>query len=47
MAATNQVSGLASGFDWKTMLDQLRQVENQKVVVIQNQQKTYQDKLTA
>ncbi len=47
MAGTSQVSGIASGVDWKSILDQLRQVENNKVVLIQNQQKTYQDKLTA
>jgi flagellar hook-associated protein 2 len=47
MASTSQVSGLSSGFDWKTMLEKLRQVENNKVVLIQNQQKSYQDKITA
>jgi flagellar hook-associated protein 2 len=47
MAGTTQMSGVASGVDWKSILDQLRQVENQKVVLIQNQEKTYQNKLTA
>jgi flagellar hook-associated protein 2 len=47
MAGTSQVSGLSSGIDWKTMLEQLREVENKKVVLIQNQEKTYQDRLTA
>ncbi|HSR12095.1 MAG TPA: flagellar filament capping protein FliD, partial [Thermodesulfobacteriota bacterium] len=47
MAATNQVSGLSSGFDWKTMLEQLREVETRKVTLIQNRQKTYRDRLSA
>ena len=47
MAGTSQVSGLSSGIDWKTMLEQLREVENKKVVLIQNQETTYQNKLTA
>ena len=41
------VSGLSSGFDWQTVVSQLRQVEAQKVTALQTKQNTAQSKLTA
>ena len=41
------VSGLASGVDWRNIIDQLKQLEYKKIELIQNRQKTYQDKLGA
>jgi flagellar capping protein FliD len=46
MAGTMGISGIASGVDWKSIIDQLRQLEYKKIELIQNQQKTYQDKLS-
>ena len=43
---TNLVSGLASGFDWKTMIDQLMQVDQKKVDLVGNQQTTYKNQLS-
>jgi flagellar hook-associated protein 2 len=39
------VSGLASGLDWQNIIDQLKALEEKKVDLVRNQQKTYQDKL--
>jgi flagellar hook-associated protein 2 len=44
--ATNIISGLSSGIDWKTMVDQLISVDHQRVDLITNKQKTEQTKLT-
>jgi flagellar hook-associated protein 2 len=44
--STNLVSGLASGFDWKTMIDQLMQIDQQKVTLVGNQQTTYKNQLS-
>ncbi len=44
--ATNLISGLASGIDWKTMVDQLISVDHQRVDLITNKQKADQSKLT-
>jgi flagellar hook-associated protein 2 len=42
------ISGLGSGFDWQSTVDQLRQVENNQRINPLNTQKTaYQDKLSA
>ena len=40
------VSGLASGVDWRNIIDQLKELENKKIELVKNRQKTYQDKLS-
>ncbi len=45
--STFSVSGLGSGFDWQSVIDKVREVEEQKVTLLTNQQTTYSDKLTA
>jgi len=47
MAATSVVSGLASGLDWRKIIDQLRQVEYQKIDLVQDRKKVYEDRLSA
>ena len=44
--STNLVSGLASGFDWRTMIDQLMEVEHKKVDLVEDQKTEYEDKLS-
>ncbi len=44
--ATNLISGLASGIDWKNMVDQLISVEHRRVDLITNKQTSEQAKLT-
>ena len=44
--STNLISGLSSGFDWRSMIDQLMKVEHQPVDLVDNKKKEYQDKLT-
>lgn len=41
------VGGVSSGIDWKTMIEQLRQVENQRVTLLTNRQTAYSNKLSA
>jgi len=45
MSSTNLVSGLASGFDWRTIVDQLIAIEHKKVEFIEDEQKAYEEKL--
>ncbi|MGQ9846335.1 MAG: flagellar filament capping protein FliD [Bacteroidales bacterium] len=47
MSATSMVSGLASGLDWKNIIDQLRKIEYKKVDLIENQKKVYEEKVKA
>lgn len=47
MSATSMVSGLASGLDWKNIIDQLRKIEYKKIDIIENQKKTYEEKVKA
>ena len=44
--STNLVSGLSSGFDWKTMIDQLMQLDQKKVDLVGDQQTTYKNQLS-
>ena len=44
--STNLVSGLSSGFDWKSMIDQLMQLEQKKVDLVGDQQTTYKNQLS-
>ncbi len=41
------LSGLGSGFDWQSVVDQLRQVENQKITSLNSQKTQYDNKLSA
>ncbi|MFH1673047.1 MAG: flagellar filament capping protein FliD [Pseudomonadota bacterium] len=45
--STSAVSGLASGIDWRTMLDQLYGVEHKRVDVVVENKTTYENKLSA
>jgi flagellar hook-associated protein 2 len=44
--STNMVSGLASGFDWRSMVDQLMQVESRRVDLKASAQSEQSDKLS-
>ena len=44
--STNLVSGLASGFDWRSMIDQLKEIEHKRVDLVQDQKTEYEDKLS-
>jgi len=44
--STNIVSGLASGFDWRSMIDQLMEIEHKKVDLVEGQKTEYEDKLS-
>ena len=44
--STNQISGLSSGFDWRTMIDQLMAVERKPVDLVTAQQTKTTGKLT-
>ena len=43
--STNLVSGLSSGFDWRTMIDQLIKIEHRPVDLVENQKSEYESKL--
>ena len=44
--STSLVSGLSSGFDWKSMIDQLMQVEHKSVDLVDDQKTKYEDQLS-
>ena len=44
--STNLVSGLASGFDWSSMIDQLIQIDQKQVDLVGDQQTTYKNQLS-
>lgn len=46
MPGTSNISGLASGFNWSSMIDQLMQVEQQKVTVLTQNQTQYNNKIS-
>lgn len=45
--STNLVSGLSSGFDWRGMIDQLMEIEHQRVDLVENRKSEYEAKLAA
>jgi flagellar hook-associated protein 2 len=47
MAGTNSISGLSSGFDWASMIDQLIEVEKAPVTLVENQKSAYESQLSA
>lgn len=46
MASTNSVSGLSSGFDWATMIDQLIEIDREPVTLVENQKTKYEKQLS-
>ena len=44
--STNLVAGLSSGFDWRSMIDQLMEIEHKKVDLVEGQKTEYKDKLS-
>lgn len=45
MSSTNLISGLSSGFDWSTMIDQLIAVDHRRVDIISNKKTNSENKL--
>jgi flagellar hook-associated protein 2 len=44
--STNLISGLSSGFDWRTMIDQLMEVEHERVDLVEEQKTEHENKLS-
>ena len=44
--STNLVSGLASGFDWRSMIDKLIEVEHKKVYLVEDQKTENENQLS-
>lgn len=47
MASTSSVSGLSSGLDWRKVIDQLKQLEYQKLNLVKQQKNNHQEKINA
>jgi flagellar hook-associated protein 2 len=45
--STNLISGLSSGFDWRSMIDQLIAVEHRRVDILEGRKGEYEEKLSA
>ncbi|MFH1993509.1 MAG: flagellar filament capping protein FliD, partial [Pseudomonadota bacterium] len=43
--STNLISGLSSGFDWRSMIDQLMAIEHRRVDLVENRKSEYESKL--
>ena len=43
--STNLISGLSSGFDWRTMIDELMAIEHRRVDLVENKKTDYELKL--
>ena len=44
--STNLISGLASGFDWRSMIDELMKIERRPVDLIESRKREYESKLS-
>jgi flagellar hook-associated protein 2 len=44
--STNLISGLSSGFDWRSMIDELMKIERRPVDLVEARKREYEDKLT-
>ncbi|MBN2515990.1 MAG: flagellar filament capping protein FliD [Deltaproteobacteria bacterium] len=44
-SSTNLISGLSSGFDWRSMIDQLIAIEHKRVDLVENKKSDYESKL--
>lgn len=47
MTATNSISGLSSGFDWASMVDQLIEIDRAPITLVENQKTNYEAQLSA
>ena len=47
MASTSMISGLASGIDWATIIDQLIQADRKTVKILDDRQTGFENKLKA
>ena len=45
--STNLISGLSSGFDWRSMIDQLIAIDHRRVDIVEDRKSDYQAKLSA
>jgi len=45
--STSSVSGVSSGIDWRSIVDQLREVEHKPIDLLEARKTTYQDRLSA
>ena len=45
--STNLISGLSSGFDWRSMVDKLIAIEHRRVDIVEDRKSDYQAKLSA
>jgi len=45
--STNLISGLSSGFDWRSMIDQLIAIDHRRVDIVENRKSEYEQKLSA
>jgi len=45
--STNLVAGLASGFDWRSMIDQLIAIEHRRVDLVEDKKSEYESRLSA
>ena len=43
--STNLISGLSSGFDWRSMIDQLMAIEQKRVTLVDNKKSDYESQL--
>ena len=44
--STNLISGLSSGFDWRSMIDELMKIERRPLDLVEARKREYEDKLT-
>ena len=44
--STNMISGLASGFDWRTVVDQLIQIDHRRVDLVEDSKSDYESQLS-
>jgi flagellar hook-associated protein 2 len=44
--STNLISGLSSGFDWRSMIDELMTIERRPVDLVETRKREYEEKLT-
>jgi len=44
--STNLISGLSSGFDWRTMIDQLIAIDHRRVDLVEDRKSEYESKLS-
>jgi len=46
MTSTNSISGLSSGFDWASMIDQLIEIDSAPITLVENQKSEYEEQLS-